>query len=65
MLIDTSFSAKSLNIRHLIDSQGMSLIEWNAIEGFACSERFSSGGIFDECKSAVDQYLDLNAQNRF
>jgi hypothetical protein len=50
LFIDASFFAKSRDIGHLVDSQGVLLVERDAIESFACSEGFSSGSIFDECE---------------
>jgi hypothetical protein len=55
VFIDASFSAISLNIGHLVNSQGVLFVEWDTIESFACSEGFSTGSIFDECESIDSQ----------
>ncbi len=60
VLIDTSFSAKSLNVSQLVDSQNMLLIEWDTVELLASGERFSGSGVFDKCESICGQYMTLN-----
>ena len=56
MLVDASFSAKTINICKLVDSKYMSLVEWNAVKSLASSDSFRGGGVFYECESNLNQY---------
>jgi hypothetical protein len=61
IVVNPSFSAKSVDIYHFVDSKGMLLVEGNPVEAFASSKSFSRSRVFNESKSVSCQYVPIEA----
>lgn len=48
LLVDSAFAPISINIRKLVNEQGMLLVEGSAIEGFHSGSRLLRCSVFDE-----------------